>query len=62
MKEVFYTQSEGVGYLMQTQKRGLFALIHILANLLFRHTNPSGQFSVSHVFFCNTSYSRSCNS
>ncbi len=62
LKEVFYTQSEGIGYLMKTFERRIHAVVYILANLLFRHTHQTGKFSVRYVFFINTSYSRSCDS
>ena len=47
---------------MQTQERRIAAVIHKPANLLFGHTHAKGKFSVLYVFFCNTSYSRSCDS
>jgi len=62
LKEVFYTQSESIGYLMKTLKRRIYAMVYILAYLLFRHTHKTGKFSVSYVFFINTSYSRNCDS
>ena len=62
IKEVFYTQSEGIGYLMQTLQWRIYAMVHILAYLLFRHTHKTSKFSVRYVFFINTSYSRNCDS
>ena len=42
IKEVFYTQSEGVGYLVQAREGRIIFPVHILADLLFRHTDPAG--------------------
>lgn len=47
---------------MKTLKRRIYAMVYILAYLLFRHTHKTGKFSVSYVFFINTSYSRNCDS
>ena len=62
LKKVFHQHSERMGNLVQAIKRGVFAFVYILANLLFRNTYQTGKSAVGHLFFSNTSYSRSCDS
>ena len=47
---------------MGSQERRLYTMVYELPDLLLRHTYTTGQFPVGHVFFSNTSYSRSCDS
>ena len=62
LEKVFDIQFKGVGYLVETRKRRIHPVVYEFAYLLFGNTYAKGKFTVSHVFFCNTSYSRSCDS
>ena len=61
LEKVFDTQSKGIGYLVESRKRWICPMVYELTYLLFRDTYTAGKFTVSHVFFCNTSYSLSCD-